>query len=43
MTFSEWNIKFILFTVGNTLHIEVYEVNEDDMNDCTWGAIRWTI
>ena len=30
MTFSEWNIRFILFTVGNTLHIEVYEVNGDD-------------
>ena len=27
MMFSELKIRFMLSTVGNTLHIEVYEVN----------------
>ena len=30
MMFSEGKIRFILFTVGNILHIEMYEVNGDE-------------
>ena len=30
MMFSECKLTFILFTVGNTLHIEMYEVNGDE-------------
>ena len=30
MMFSERKIRFILFTVGNTLHIEMYEVNGNE-------------
>ena len=29
MSFSKWNNRFILFTVENTLHIEMYEVYGD--------------
>ena len=28
--YSDEKIRFILFTVGNTLHIEMYEVNGDE-------------
>ena len=30
MTFSKLNIRFILFAVENTLHIEMYEVYGDE-------------
>ena len=30
MMFSVCRLTFILFTVGNALHIEMYEVNGDE-------------